>query len=229
MKHTHILAVTASFALLLAVDESAAEETRQHGTHEHGTAQLLVAVEGHQLQVSLESPAYNLAGFEVASSEQQHDVVAHVYKLLQQPTTLFALDAASCAQAVIDIDGGLFEEEHEGEHEGEHEDEHHDEHHDEHKEAHEEEHHDEHHNEHDDKHEEHADEHDDEHDHEGEGGHSDISVQWNLECESLDQLQQLQVNLFEHFEHLQKLDVQYLVGSKQGAQQLSTEQSVLTF
>ena len=241
MKYSQLTAVMASFGFFASVASPVmAEETRQHGKHEHGTAELMLAVEGDQLQISLESPGFNLVGFGQPKDEKQHEEVEHAHELLNKPTELFALDAAGCTVVSTEVEGSLFDEDHDGEHHDEHhDDEHADEHADEHDgehhdDEHDKEHEDEHHDDehHDDEHakDEHHDEHDD-HDedgHEGEG-HSDVMVQWTLQCENLEQMQQLQVNLFEQFEHLEKLDVQYLTAQKQGAQTLSADQATLQF
>ena len=62
------------FALLpLAAAHAAHDEHEHHdehaslAAHEHGAAQLNVALEGQRLELALESPAMNLVGFEHAA------------------------------------------------------------------------------------------------------------------------------------------------------------------
>jgi|GEM_PF-444722 len=133
-------------------------------------------------------------------------------------------------------------DEHHDEHDDDHEkDEHHDKHDDDHQDDHEK---DEHHDKHDDDHhddhgkDEHHDKHDDDHhdehgedehhdEHEGhdheEGGHNDVEVEWLLECNHLGKSPSFGVTLFEEFDHLELLNVEYLMGSRQGAVKLTPD------
>lgn len=43
---------------------------REHGAHEHGTAQLTLAWSGNQIAIDLETPAYNIVGFEYAPATE---------------------------------------------------------------------------------------------------------------------------------------------------------------
>ena len=67
--------------------------------HEHGVAQLEVAVEGARISVRFESPMDNLVGFEHAPrTAAQRDALAGLAKTLENPLALFAPDeAAGCA------------------------------------------------------------------------------------------------------------------------------------
>ena len=217
MKHPKFQVVAAALLVSAAVPASA--EKRQHGTHEHGLAQLSVAVEGLNVQLMLESPMFNLAGFGLAKTEQQDHAVEEIEHLLNDPLALFALSGATCVSVSTTVVGEAFEGEH-AMHDEKH-DEHADEGHDEHKDEHADEHADEEHDEHKDGH---ADEGHDEHD---EARHADVKVEWVLECSELGENPVMQVKLFEHFEHLKQLDVQYLSGDKQGAEQLTAAQAEL--
>ncbi len=193
-----------------------AEETRQHGTHEHGVAQLRIAGEGSELQIELDSPSFNLLGFAVPESEEQHALVEALEAKLHKPIELFQISNADCVAEKTHLHSPVFTGHAEGE---EHAEDHHDEHKDEHKdEHHDDEHHDEEHHD-----EEHHDEHNDEE------SHSDILVQWQFHCESLEGLSQLSVTLFDHFEHLEELQVQYLLGNEQGSIDLSATQNAVSF
>lgn len=216
MRNVKPLAV--AIALCLSTSAASSAETRQHGTHEHGVAQLMMAIEGQQVQLMLESPMFNLAGFGQAQSEEQLHEVEEIEQLLHNPLALFEIAGAACVAASTVVAGEAFEGEH-GETEQHHEEGHDEEHAKE--EHHEEEAHDEDHGE-----EEH---HDEEHEHEEESNHADVQVEWVLDCPELSGEMITRVNLFKHFEHLEQLDVQYLADEKQGAARLTAEQNELQF
>ncbi|MFO6377007.1 DUF2796 domain-containing protein, partial [Pseudomonas aeruginosa] len=62
------------------------------GKHEHGVAQLNVALDGKTLELELDSPAMNLVGFEhAASTDADKAAVAKARAQLEKPLELFAL------------------------------------------------------------------------------------------------------------------------------------------
>jgi hypothetical protein len=116
MRH---LLLALPFALLpLAVAHAANtvdEHTHDHehaslGTHEHGVARLDAALDGSVLALELQSPAMNLVGFEhAASSAADKAQVAAVRKTLEQPLSLFQLDAAAqCRVTTQTLESPLF-------------------------------------------------------------------------------------------------------------------------
>lgn len=102
----------------------------QHGSldaHEHGAAELDVALDSSTLEIELRSPAMNLVGFEHApSSEADYRKIADARKQLEQPDTLFWLPAAAgCVLAETQLQSPLFEEDAPGhEHEEGHDQDH---------------------------------------------------------------------------------------------------------
>lgn len=200
-----------------------AETERQLGAHAHGAAQLTLAAENQTLAVSLDTPAYNLVGFEQApASDAQHDQVASALAVLARADAVLDLPAsAQCtltAQAV-DADTWSGIEAH-GDHHDEHEDDHHDEH--------EEEHHDEHVDEHHDDNGHEEDHHDDHSHDQEESTHSDVLAEWTYRCENPDALRTVEVSAFEHFPNLTDLQVQYIGDGWQGGAQLTPANSRLT-
>lgn len=205
----------AFFALsLVALATSAQAETeRQHGAHEHGAAQLTLAAENQILAVSLDTPAYNLVGFEQApANDAQREQVASALAVLARADAVLDLPAAAqctlTAQAVDADTWSGIEAHDDHEHDEEHHDEHADEHHDDH--AHEDEHHDDH-----------------DHDHE-ESAHSDVLVEWTYRCENPGALSTVTVSAFEHFPNLTDLQVQYIGDDWQGGAQLTPANPRLT-
>ncbi|WP_010487055.1 DUF2796 domain-containing protein [Pseudomonas sp. S9] len=101
------------------------------GAHEHGVAQLNVALDGNTLEIELESPAMNLVGFEHApSSDADKAAISQARSQLEKPLALFSLNTGDCSLSSKELESPLFsrahvESEHEHEHEaGEHEHEH---------------------------------------------------------------------------------------------------------
>lgn len=217
----------AFFALsLVALATSAQAETeRQLGAHAHGAAQLTLAAENQTLAVSLDTPAYNLVGFEQApATDAQRDQVASALAVLARADAVLDLPAAAectLTEQAVDADAWSAIEAHD-----EHADEHHDDH----------EHEDEHHGEHEHEHEEvhhddhaHEDDHHDDHDHEHEdSAHSDVLVEWTYRCENLGALSSVTVSAFEHFPNLTDLQVQYIGDDWQGGTQLTPASPRLT-
>ena len=60
-------------------------------------------------------------------------------------------------------------------------------------------------------------------------GHADIRVEYQFECSRPDRVEQLVVELFEAFPGTERLDVQYVIGSRQGAAELTAARHLLRF
>lgn len=121
-----------ALSLLTLATQSPADEHHhdgyeQHGAHVHGEAQLLLAIEGNDLDMEFRSPAFNIVGFEHApANEAQQQAVADAMKLLRQPDRLFSLPpAAGCQAKGAKVDSPLAGHGHEHENEHGHEHEHH--------------------------------------------------------------------------------------------------------
>jgi len=120
--------LTSTTALLggLWLNGVSAETFHEHGTHEHGSATLNIAVQESSLYLQMESPAVNFLDFEhppTNDEEQRH--LDEVKAQLMQPETLFALTAAAGCKAVdIEIESALFGDDahHEGHESEEHAD-----------------------------------------------------------------------------------------------------------
>ncbi|MDX1414433.1 MAG: DUF2796 domain-containing protein [Candidatus Promineifilaceae bacterium] len=52
-------------------EQGEAEEHREHGAHEHGAAIMTIAWSGNELAIDLETPAYNVVGFEYAPTSAE--------------------------------------------------------------------------------------------------------------------------------------------------------------
>ncbi|GGL99043.1 DUF2796 domain-containing protein [Pseudomonas asuensis] len=102
------------FAVLpLTVAYAHDEHDHAHGSlgaHEHGVAQLNVALDNNSLELELHSPAMNLVGFEhKAQSDQDKKAVEMAKQQLANPITLFGIPAAAgCKVSKTDLDSPLF-------------------------------------------------------------------------------------------------------------------------
>lgn len=118
-------------ALALLPFAANAHDSQDHdhgslGKHEHGVAQLNVALDGTTLELELDSPAMNLVGFEhEATSAADKATVASVQALMKKPLQLFdAPAAANCYLTSTELESPLFgdtdakheEEDHDGHH-----------------------------------------------------------------------------------------------------------------
>ncbi len=189
-------------------DDDHDHERRQHDAHVHGSAALNVALDGQELHIELDSPAANIVGFEHApSSEADHAALDEAVATLKDGERLFTFNEdAGCELETANVASELLDEEHEGhmdEKSGEH------------------------------AHEKHAHEEKKGHDHEeheDEGEvHSDIEAAYHFECDAPGKLTQLTVELFEAFPGTEKLNVQYVIESKQGGAELTAADHVVKF
>lgn len=78
-------------------EADASQGAHVHSTHIHGTGELLVVLEGDQLDIELRSPAMNLLGFEHhANTPEQKARVESTRKILANADNLFQFDPALC-------------------------------------------------------------------------------------------------------------------------------------
>ena len=82
---------------------------RQHGAHEHGSARLMLAIEGNELEMELISPAMNLVGFEhQPANPQQRKAVYQAIDTLKAADRLFILPKpATCTLQKVEVETGL--------------------------------------------------------------------------------------------------------------------------
>ncbi len=91
------LAGTLAFATWVALTASpAGAQGHKHGAHQHGVAKLAVAVDGNQLEITLESPLDNLLGFERAPrTNAEREAVRKMAQRFHAGTELFTPTAAA--------------------------------------------------------------------------------------------------------------------------------------
>ena len=171
-----------------------AEEKRHHEAHEHGVANLNIAVEGNNIYIEFTSPAANIVGFEHhPRTHDQKDAVKDAVKKLQEGDALFILSTGSESKLVkssvdTDIDKDA-DHDSESEH-GHGKEEHHDKEHGE------------------------ADEHE---------RHSEFKAQYHFVCKKPDRLSQIDVKLFRVFPGIEHIEVQLITETKQTAVELTAK------
>jgi len=174
---------------------------RRQEAHVHGIAELLVVLEGEQLDIELHSPAMNLLGFEHrARTPKQQALVQNAKNTLADTNNLFTLGSAQCQLVDLDVDVSRMLDE--GVH---HDTDHHDD--------------ESHHEEHDANHRDRQEEH----------GHSDIEARYRYRCEQPSTLDSLTTSIPVAFPGIESLQVQWIINGRQGAATLDNSRRHLNF
>lgn len=185
------------------------EKVGHIGAHVHGEAQLNVVLEDKELTIALETPAMNVMGFEYEPKTEEDLEKSHDALHALKDAEWLVINGGKCELHDADVDWQYAE----AVHAHFHKDKEHGEHkHEEHK-----------HEEH--KHEEHEHSHAG-HQHEEGETHSDVDAKFDFDCQS-SAVEAISVNLFDAFPGFEKLNVQWIVGDKQGAQTLTASSRVL--
>lgn len=175
----------------MAMDDADAV-VREAGAHIHGLAQLALALDGQTLSIELESPLYNLLGFEHApETDAQKETVKAAQESLSDPSSLFRFNAgAACtpdATEPVALMSGETDEDHH-DHDADHS--------------------------HDDDHD-----HDEPEAHTDEAGpahnHNNVILSYSFSCEKADELQWAELPIFDVFDNLETVDLVYLGPSQQ--------------
>lgn len=181
---------------------SAGENSGSLDAHVHGTSDLTIAIEGKDIEIEFESPAMNLVGFEhKANSEKDKAIVQKTVVILNKHDSVFSLSGGSCKLVDSSVNVSSLLDAHE-----KHSD------HDEHGHKNEHEH---------DKHE--HDEHSDP------KSHSEISASYHFQCDDLDKLSSMDVELFKGFSGIHKIKAMWLSETKQGAVTLTSKNKTIRF
>ena len=87
-----------------------AESSREKDSHEHGAANVMLAMEGKKLQLSFEVPSESLIGFEhFPKSKDQRWYFNEAIKTLLEPSKLFSIPSkADCLLVSINVTQSLF-------------------------------------------------------------------------------------------------------------------------
>lgn len=191
-----LLCAASALLVFLPVVGFAEGETRELGSHEHGSGNLNIALEGNRVAMELEAPGADIVGFEyTATSDEDRATVDAAIADLARPLELFVFpQAAGCT--VVSADVELLSDEHHEDHD-EHDEHDHDDH----------------------EGEEHAD-HGHEHE-EAEAQHSEFHVMYEFDCRSPENLETIDFAYFSRFPNALELNVQ--VVSDRGAESFEVE------
>ncbi|MGD8701631.1 MAG: DUF2796 domain-containing protein [Desulfosarcina sp.] len=179
-----------------------AEEKRHHGAHEHGVANLNIAIEGNSVYIEFTSPAANIVGFEHhPRTQEQKNAVKDAVNKLQKGDAIFLLSAKSESKLVnasVDTDIDKDAEHHAQEEHAHSKEEHHG----------------------------HAEKHDDDHgDADKHERHSEFEAKYQFACQKPDKLSQIEVMLFRAFPGIEHIEVQLLTETKQTAMELTAKKN----
>ena len=85
-------------------------QDRQKDTHEHGAANLMLVIEGDQLQIGIEVPSESLIGFEYfPKSQSDRKNFNEAIKILSDPSKIFSTpDDAECLLVGLNVSQTLF-------------------------------------------------------------------------------------------------------------------------
>ena len=192
------IGLTVGLGLSAACGTAAVAETRQHGSHEHGSAMLNVAIADTTLSVEYITPAANIVGFEHApSTEEQQHAVHEAVKLLERGKVLSLPAEAECnlTRAEVELEGEAHMDEHK---EGER--------------------HEEHAQEEDNEHEKRRDD---------EDSHSEFHAEYEYQCENMGALAHIDVELFKHFPGNEKITTQVITANGQKGVELTPDSTRL--
>jgi hypothetical protein len=106
-------------------DHEDGDSFRDHGAHEHGAAALMIAWSGDEVAIDLQTPAFNVLGFEYAPASAAEQALLEESVAALEAGDLFQLTpAAECTLTSASVHTELADEAHgHEEEEGEHDDE----------------------------------------------------------------------------------------------------------
>ncbi len=172
-----------------------AHASREKDSHEHGAANVMLAMEGEKLQLNFEVPSESLIGFEhFPKSQDQRWYFNEAIKSLLEPSKLFSIPAdAECLLVGINVSQSLFAAK--DEHGHEEKDEH----------GHEE-----------------KDEHGHDESEKSEI-HSEFISKYHWNCEHLDEIDSIGSQLMNIFPRIEEIRVRWITKNNQGSIELESK------
>ncbi|NKC17054.1 MAG: DUF2796 domain-containing protein [Gammaproteobacteria bacterium] len=171
----------------------------QQEAHQHGLAEITLAVEGDNIELNLESPAANIVGFEHrASTPAQRRIIDEAKRTLESSKQLFSFIGARCelTESEIDVSAvlGTENDEHEEDAHGHHEQ---------------------------------PDHADTDHETHSEETHSEVSANYRFHCEQGSRLAAIALNFFEFFPGIETLKAVWVTDSSQGSADLTAKSNTI--
>jgi hypothetical protein len=204
--------MTLALASLMLTLPSVHANASELDAHEHGSANLDIAIDTSTIEMRFESPAVNIVGFEYATEDEQQLLLINKAKSnLSNFDLIYGLVGDVSCQTVKSSAKWVTE------HEAGHDD------HDDHEAGH---------DDHDD-HEAGQDDHDDHeagHDDHGEvakAEHAEFIAEYRLECNQLNNLAAIDVKMFEFFPAIEDLDVQVVYSQGQIKYELDANNTLI--
>ena len=224
--------MTLALASLMLTLPSVHANASELDAHEHGSANLDIAIDTSTIEMRFESPAVNIVGFEYATEDEQQLLLINKAKSnLSNFDLIYGLVGDVSCQTVKSSAKWVTE------HEAGHDD------HDDHEAGHDD--HDDHeagHDDHDDHeagqddHDDHEAGHDDHDDHEAghddhgevaKAEHAEFIAEYRLECNQLNNLAAIDVKMFEFFPAIEDLDVQVVYSQGQIKYELDANNTLI--
>jgi hypothetical protein len=98
-------ALNGAMALCLACSWTNRASAEAPSAHEHGVAEMRIAIDGARLEIALETPLDNVVGFEHAPrNDRQRDAVRAMAAKLRQPQMFVPTPAARCKAVSIKLE-----------------------------------------------------------------------------------------------------------------------------
>ena len=232
-KSIHIRLMIYLSALMLSfvcITEARSAE-RQLDAHAHGYGELNVAIDGPKVALELNSPAFNIVGFEHSpETDKDKATIKNALSILNDGSGLFLFPAvAGCRLANVNVVSSLTEAQHSvhKEHDSDHKDQASD--HKEHDSDHKDQASD--HKEHDSDHKEHDSDHktSKHEDHSNNDIHSEFHANYQFQCDVIEKVNTIQVMIFKHFPNTRQLNVQMILPNRQSAMELTPTSTLLSF
>ena len=165
--------------------------------HEHGSASLNIAIDANTIEMQFESPAVNIVGFEYTTDDDQQQLY-----IKQAQNNLSNFDAiftlvGDVSCQTIQSSANWVTKHEEDSHEEDHDE------------------------------ETHEDGHEEGHDETPSAEHAEFIAEYQLECNQLNNLTAIDVNLFEFFPAITDLDVQIIYSAGQIKKELNVNKTLI--
>jgi hypothetical protein len=201
--------------LLFVCITQAHSTERQLDAHAHGYGELNVAIEGGTVTLELDTPAFNIVGFEhPPETDEDKATIKNAVSKLNNGSELFLFPAdAECRLVDTYIVSSLIDQQHSAhkDHDSGHKD------------------HDSGHKDHDSGHKDHDHKSSKNEDHASNDIHSEFQANYKFQCDAIMKANTIEVMIFKLFPNTRQLDVQTILPNGQSAMQLIPSSTLLSF
>ena len=202
-----VFCLSALMLIFICITKAHSAE-RQLDAHNHGFGELNVAIEGQTVVLELNSPAFNIVGFEhPPETNKDKATIKDAVSVLNDGSKLFLFPiTAGCRLASVNIGSSLINGQHSAheDHDSDHKDAKHEDHDSDHKDA---------------KHEDHKDR----------DIHSEFQANYKFKCDVIKKVNTIRIMIFKHFPNTSQLDVKTILPNGQSAMKLTPASTLLSF